>query len=103
MEDHLHHVLTEAATEAMTFEELYFVMNEEITKQGFVNLDYLGNLGHSIVQDKQDRIYIEKGNGTKLSDVKMFTFEPHLCLPGSLYGFKQEDIYYFEKGKLKRL
>lgn len=39
----------------------------------------------------------------KLSDVKMFTFEPHLCLPGSLYGFKQEDIYYFEKGKLKRL
>ena len=103
MEDHLHHVLTETATEAMTFEELYFVMNEEITKQGFVNLDYLGNLGHSIVQDKQDRIYIEKGNGTKLSDVKMFTFEPHICLPGSLYGFKQEDIYYFEKGKLKRL
>ena len=60
MEDHLHHVLTEAATEAMTFEELYYVMNEEITKQGFVNLDYLGNLGHSIVQDKQDRIYIRK-------------------------------------------
>ena len=27
----------------------------------------------------------------------MFTFEPHICLPGSLYGFKQEDIYYFKK------
>lgn len=43
--DHLHHVLTEAATEAMTFEELYYVMNEEITKQGFVNPGLSGKSG----------------------------------------------------------
>lgn len=52
-----------------TFEELYFHINEIITSKGYINLDFLGNLGHSRVKDKSDRIYIEKGNTTKLSDV----------------------------------
>ena len=39
------------------------------------NLDFAGNLGHSIVESKDDRIYIEKGNRRKLSEVKMFTFD----------------------------
>ena len=32
---------------------------------------------------RKDRVYIEKGNMTKLSDVKYFTFEPHIAFPDS--------------------
>lgn len=102
-ECYLHKVLMEKAVDDMTFEELYYYMNGIISELGFLNLDFLGNLGHSIVEDKNDRIYIEKGNKAKLSKVKMFTFEPHISLPGSKYGYKREDIYYFEEGKLTRL
>lgn len=49
----------------------------------------------SLVKDKRQRIYIEKGNTEKLSAVEAFTFEPHISLPGSLYGFKKENIYGF--------
>lgn len=55
----------------------------------------MGNLGYSIVKDKGDRVYIEKGNIQKLSDVKHFTFEPHIAFPNSKYGYKKENIYYF--------
>lgn len=85
------------------FEELYYFMNDLIVKKGFINLDFLGNLGHSIVKHKNDRIYTEKGNHKRLSDVEMFTFEPHISIPDSEYGYKREDIYYFENGKLIKL
>ena len=103
MEEYLHQALNDAGTPDMTFEELYYYMNELIVKEGFINLDFLGNLGHSIVKDKKDRIYTEKGNRKRLSDVRMFTFEPHISIPNSQYGYKKEDIYYFEKGRLIRL
>lgn len=41
-------------------------MNEFIVEKGFVNLDFMGNMEHSIVKTKEDRINIEKGNKTKL-------------------------------------
>lgn len=50
-----------------------------------------------------DRVYIERGNRKPLGDVGFFTFEPHIATPGSVYGFKREDIYYFENGLLKCL
>ena len=103
MEQQLHQLLVEKVTVDTTFEELYDSMNGIIAKCGFLNLDFAGNLGHSIVKNKNDRIYIEKGNKAKLSAVKMFTFEPHIGMPGSKYGYKREDIYYFEDGKLKKL
>ncbi len=103
MEQYLHQSLIEKATADMTFEELYYYINDLIFKHGFLNLDFAGNLGHSIVQNKDDRIYIEKGNKAKLSEVKMFTFEPHISTPNSKYGYKKEDIYYFKKGKLAKL
>lgn len=78
-------------------------MNELIVKKGFLNLDFLGNLGHSIVKNKNDRIYIEKENCKKLSDVEMFTFEPHISISNSKYGYKREDIYYFDNGRLTKL
>lgn len=103
MEAYLHKTLLDVATPEMTFEELYYYMNDLIVKKGFLNLDFLGNLGHSIVKNKNDRIYTEKGNCKRLSDVELFTFEPHISIPDSKYGYKREDIYYFDNGKLIKL
>ncbi len=103
MEEYLHKTLIDVAAPDMTFEGLYHYMNDLIAKKGFLNLDFLGNLGHSIVKNKNDRIYIEKGNRKRLSDVEMFTFEPHISVPGSKYGYKREDIYYFSNGSLLKI
>lgn len=103
MELYLHKTLMESVNADMTFEKLYFDLNAKITGSGFINFDFHGNLGHSIVEAKNERIYIEKGNHTKLSEVKMFTFEPHIGFRNSQYGYKWEDIYYFDKGKLMKL
>lgn len=103
MEELLHDKLRRLAAPETSFEELYYRVNELIDQSGFVNLDFMGNLGHSIVKKKEDRIYIEKGNTVKLSDVSFFTFEPHICKKNSVYGFKKENIYYFENGALREL
>lgn len=103
MEEKLHAELLSFVTKETTFEELYYHMNEFIVENGFVNLDFMGNLGHSIVKSKDDRIYIEKGNTKKLGDVHYFTFEPHIAFPDSKYGFKKENIYYFDGDRLVEL
>ena len=103
MEEKLHTELLRFATKETTFEKLYYHMNEFIVENGFVNLDFMGNLGHSIVKTKGDRIYIEKENKTKLGDVKYFTFEPHIAFPDSKYGYKKENIYYFDEAGLIEL
>lgn len=103
MEDILHKELLSFATPTKSFEELYLHINEFITANGYINLDFLGNLGHSIVTHKDDRIYIEKGNTATLGSVKYFTFEPHIAVKDSKYGFKKENIYYFKNNKLVEL
>lgn len=103
MEELLHQELLKYATPERTFEELYYHMNQVIRDKGFVNLDFAGNLGHSIVRKKEDRIYIEKGNVSRLGDVAYFTFEPHISIPDSKYGYKKENIYYFKDGKMVEL
>ncbi|MBQ9872580.1 MAG: aminopeptidase P family protein [Eubacterium sp.] len=103
MERKLHDKMRQIVSPQMTFEELYYQMNEFIKTEGYINLDFLGNLGHSIVRRKEDRIYIEKGNNTKLGDVSFFTFEPHISVSGSKYGYKMENIYYFDEGVFKEL
>ena len=103
MEEKLHAELLRFATKETTFEKLYYHMNEFIVENGFVNLDVMGNLGHSIVKTKGDRIYIEKENKTKLGDVKYFTFETHISFPDSKYGYKKENIYYFNENGLMEL
>ncbi len=102
-EKKLHKRMTEIVSPEMTFEELYYQMNEYICEEGYINLDFMGNLGHSIVCKKEDRIYIEKGNSAKLGDVHFFTFEPHISVSGSKYGYKRENIYYFDKDGIKEL
>ena len=103
MEKILHEKMKEIVSQLMTFEELYFQMNEYIKAEGYINLDFMENLGHSIVRRKDDRIYIEKGNKIKLGDVSYFTFEPHISVSGSKYGYKREDIYYFDNDIIKKL
>ena len=103
MEDKLHAELFRFVTKGTTFEELYYHMNEFIVENGFVNLDFMGNLGHSIAKVKSDRIYIEKGNKAKLVAVNYFTFEPHIAFPDSKYGYKKENIYYFDEDVLVEL
>lgn len=103
MEEKLHAELFHFATKKTTFEDLYYHMNEYIVKNGFVNLDFMGNLGHSIVKSKGDRVYIERGNVMKLGNVKYFTFEPHITFPDSKYGYKKENIYYFDETGLVEL
>ena len=102
-EKFLHKKMSEYVTPKTTFEELYFYINGIIEELGYTNLDFMGNLGHSIVKKKEDRIYIEKGNKTCLGAVSFFTFEPHISVPNSKYGYKRENIYYFENGELKEL
>lgn len=103
MEDKLHRELLSFATPKTTFEELYFHINDFIVSNKYINLDFLGNLGHSIVTDKSDRIYIEKGNRATLGSVRYFTFEPHISVKGSKYGYKKENIYYFDNNILMTL
>ena len=103
MEEKLHAELFRFVTKETTFEELYYHMNEFIVENEFVNLDFMGNLGHSIVKSKGDRVYIERGNVMKLGDVKYFTFEPHITFPDSKYGYKKENIYYFDETGLVEL
>ena len=103
MEERLHDEMKSFVTPDTTFEQLYYHMNEFIRDNGYINLDFMGNLGHSIVRRKDDRIYIEKGNNTKLKDVAFFTFEPHISIEGSKYGYKRENIYFFENGCIMEL
>lgn len=102
-EQELHQELLQIAEPSMTFEELHAHMNSKIQHLGFENLDLHGNLGHSIEQRPEDRVYLEAGNHQQLDSVDLFTFEPHIREPGARFGFKHENIYYFANGQLRTL
>lgn len=103
MEERLHQELIDFVTPQTTFEELYLHINSLIIDKGFINLDFMGNLGHSIAKNKDERVYIEKDNHLLLSSTDYFTFELHISNPTSKYGYKKENIYYFSNGKLVEL
>ncbi|NMA06828.1 MAG: aminopeptidase P family protein [Ruminococcaceae bacterium] len=97
----LHKLLTEAATPDMTFQDIFEMINAEIDRLGFVNLDYRKNLGHTIEEHEWQRLYIEEGNNSVIGYVaKPFTFEPHIKAAKGKFGFKREDIYYFDGDRL---
>lgn len=60
MEETLHKELIEFVTPDITFEDLFFHMNEFIVEKGFINLDFMGNLGHSIVKEKTTEFILKK-------------------------------------------
>lgn len=81
----------------MRFQELYDWANGRIQASGFENLDFLGNVGHSIATLREDRLYIEAQNTRLLKEVPFFTFEPHVREIGGTWGFKHENIFYFNQ------
>ena len=81
----------------------FIELNEKIKSFGFENLDFNGNLGHTIEKDRNNRIYFEKDNDKKLTENMLFTFEPHIRMSGKKFGFKLENIYYFESGSVREL
>ena len=91
----LHKIMTEFVTPNTLFSELYEFGNQEIQKRGFDNLDFLSNLGHSIEIDTSKRRFIDKNCSEALGSVNLFTFEPHIRKQGKSWGFKHENIYYF--------
>lgn len=99
-EKQLHKMFLDYAMPDMTFEEVYLYMNGVIQQLDYLNLDFSGNLGHTIEFNKKDRKYFELGNKVKLSEASFFTFEPHIKRKNGEYGFKREDIYYFRNGEL---
>ncbi|WP_286172060.1 M24 family metallopeptidase [Arthrobacter sp. JUb115] len=102
-EEQLHAALIGVARPAMTFEELHTRMNAHILELGFENIDFLGNLGHSIERKSADRVYIEPGNTLRLDEVELFTFEPHIRRPNGDFGFKHENIYQFNGAVLAEI
>lgn len=95
MEMELHKRMKSYVAPDTLFSELYEFGNKEIESLGYKNLDFLGNLGHSIELIPSDRKFIDKNCHEPLGSVRFFTFEPHICKLGCSWGFKHENIYYF--------
>ncbi len=98
-ERELHALMIEIATPETTMHELHSVIDQSIENMGYKNLDFRGNIGHSIEIHLDDRRYIEANNQARLGDCDFFTFEPHICRTNDMWGFKMENIYYFEDAK----
>ncbi len=100
VERQLHEELLKWARPMTTFHEVFEQMNNRIIELGYLNLDFKGNLGHSIERNPDLRMYIEQGNDIPLSKASRFTFEPHIRRANEMLGFKRENIYRFEEGHL---
>ena len=94
-EQTLHEAMKGFVKPSTTFQSLYEFANQKIKALEFENLDFANNVGHSIVLNRDDRIYIEAANQKTLGSVDFFTFEPHVAQSGSNWGFKHEQIYFF--------
>ncbi len=100
----LHSAMRLFVTVRTTFHELAVWTARQIESAGFVNLDFRGNVGHSIAARSEDRLYIEADNHRSLGEVSFFTFEPHLRAAGERWGFKHEDIFFFDAvGRIEEL
>ena len=80
----------------------------EVQKIAKNTIEYIKNeihAGMKLIEVRRlcEDIYTENGNTALLSSVDYFTFEPHISVKGSKYGYKKENIYYFVDGKLKEL
>jgi Xaa-Pro aminopeptidase len=100
----LHEEMREFVTKNTTFQELYEFSNARLEAAGFENLDFLGNVGHSVATRSEDRLFIDRSNRSLLSDVSCFTFELHVRARGGPWGFKHESIYFFnDSGQVEEL
>jgi Xaa-Pro aminopeptidase len=96
VEKMLHDKMIKFVSPETRFLDLFEFGNNLISDSGYENLDFLSNLGHSIETDLKDRKFIDKSCSEKLGSVQFFTFEPHIRKRGTSWGFKHENIYYFD-------
>lgn len=102
--EQLQHQMLRIAHPEMSFGQLFDWANVRIRESGFVNLDYRNNVGHSIAITREDRQFIQTNNSIKLGDAPFFSFEPFIRLKGGSWGFKHEDIFFFNQaGVLEKL
>jgi len=86
------------------FHDLCEWSEKRISGAGFENLDFRRNVGHSLATRLEDRRYIEKGSDASLGDVDFFTYEPHVRASGGRWGYKHEDVFFFDgHGRLQLL
>lgn len=104
IERELHREMRAFVRPATSFATLYDFAAARIHERGFENLDFLGNVGHGVDVNRAKRRYIQPGNDEPLAAAELFTFEPHVRAVGSGWGFKHENIYYFdEQGRCREL
>jgi Xaa-Pro aminopeptidase len=97
VEKHLHNEMKKYVNPHTTFSELYAFGNTLIDNLGWKNLDFLKNLGHSIEVNPSNRKFIDSECSEQLGSVSYFTFEPHISKKEGVWGFKHENIYYFNE------
>ncbi|WP_299464902.1 M24 family metallopeptidase [uncultured Gimesia sp.] len=97
VQQRLHSRFLSFVTPDTTFGELFRFVNDLITAEGFECLDFLSNVGHSIASDLKGRLFIEADSQSRLGSVPCFTLEPHIREKGGSWGFKHENIYYFDE------
>ncbi|TXI96703.1 MAG: aminopeptidase P family protein [Burkholderiaceae bacterium] len=93
---YIHEQLVQWLKPHHSFHQLFEWANVRIREKGFVNLDFRSNVGHSIATQREDRHFIQADDHTPLGDVAFFSFEPFVRVKGGHWGFKHEDIYYFD-------
>jgi len=98
VEAQLHEAMKSFVTPNTKFSELFEFGNNLIFSLGYENLDFLNNLGHSIELNPDNRRFIDSNCHDQLGSVGLFTYEPHICKNGGIWGFKHENIYYFDEG-----
>ena len=99
-EVHLHAKLMQVAHPEMTFNDLYYIIRDECDCLGVEPLDYLG---HGVQKDMQHLAFITPDENLTLGQAGLFTLEPQIRLKGGKHGFKHENIYYFQDGRLHEL
>ena len=100
----LHAAMPGFVSASTTFHELFDWTNDRIAAAAFENLDFRHNIGHSLAVDGAPRRFIEAGNQARLGDAPFFTFEPHVRAVGGQWGFKHENIFFFDSaGRLEEL
>lgn len=82
----------------------YIIRNgQALTEDELTQHKFAGDLGHTIEFHMGEWRYFEAGNQTTLGEVRLFTFEQHIQRSDGCYGFKKEDIYYFQNVEIVML